>query len=330
MSDFHVPSFKILEINDVEALSQTIPWSLSDLAIPQAWKSSEGEGITIALLDTGMAHHDDLNINIDSTSVSLIKNEPSPYDFNGHGTASSGIVVCENNNYGIVGVAPKAKILSLKVLNRSGGGSNIIIEKALEYIWKNREKIDIVNMSLGSRNPLSSNGTYLIKKITDFGIPIIAAAGNKPKDGVLYPAKYPEVFAIGAYGFSTERHLADFSAMGPEIDFAAPGMNITTTWLNNQYAVLQGTSFACPFFSGIIALLLSKNKKENKKLTVQQIKDILIKNSIDVGEPGRDDKFGYGIINIKSLFCDFSDPEHPIVRKKTWWEKVKEKFKFKA
>ena len=205
MRDFFIPPFKVKEVYDAEALSQNIPWSISDLNIPDVWSETKGEGVTILVLDTGIEDHDDLENNIiKKDSASFIRTESIVRDYNGHGTASSGVVACGDNASGIVGVAPSAKIIMGKVLSKNGQGSIDAIENGLEYAWSLRDKIDIVNMSLGSKTPFTARGYKYIVDLYNYGIPVIAAAGNNPKDGVLYPAKYPEVFAVGAYGFNAD------------------------------------------------------------------------------------------------------------------------------
>lgn len=323
MPEFFIPPFKVKEIYDVESLSQNIPWSISDLNIPDVWSESKGEGITVLVLDTGIEDHEDLKNNVISDRcASFIKTESIPRDFNGHGTASSGVIACEDNATGIVGVAPKVKVIVAKVLSRSGQGSIQAIEDGLEYAWKIRDSIDIINMSLGAKSPFTAKGYKYIVDLYNYGIPIIAAAGNNPSDGVLYPAKYNEVFAVGAYGFNVTRDIANFSAIGDEVDFAAPGEEIVTTWLGNKYAVLQGTSFACPYVAGIVALLLSKYKKEGKKLTVAEIKQKLIDSCIDKGPVGKDNKFGYGIISPKHLILSQTTGGVIISKKPSFWQKI--------
>ena len=143
----------------------------------------------------------------------------------------------------------------------------------------------------------------------------------------MYPAKYPEVFGIAAYSFNSNESIAEFSAIGPEIDFAAPGTNITTTYLGNKYAIVSGTSFAAPFISGVIALLLSSLRKQNIKLSVPEIKQKLIDNCIDAGVPLFDDNFGYGIINVKELILGVDRGKIIIKsqpnRLQSLWKKIK-------
>ena len=91
-------------------------------------------------------------------------------------------------------------------------------------------------------------------------IPVICAAGNGGAEGVNYPAKHAESFAIAAYDATVQNR--NFSAVGPEVDFAFPGVNIVGTYLNNGYATMNGTSFACPACAGVVALMLSKHKKQ--------------------------------------------------------------------
>jgi subtilisin family serine protease len=332
MGDFFIPEFKILEIGDAHALSETICWSLLDVQVPDTWKYSKGENVTIAIVDSGVdPSHEDLkeNLHLDH-SKSFHPNETTIVDLNGHGTGTAGICAAEQNDNGIIGVAPSAKIIAIKVLGESGTCSNDNIVAALKYLYSIKDKIDIINLSLGSTDPLPDEGYDIIKKLYNEGIVIVAAAGNDPKKGILYPAKYPEVFAIGSYGPNLIRDVSDFSAIGPELDFIAGGEKITTTWKNNKYSVLQGTSFASPFVSAIIALLIAKLKSENKKFTVDQIKQKLIDHCMNKGKNGFDNVRGYGIINPKELLANLDDGNNSNqnkIIKISWWQRILNIFK---
>ena len=224
------------------------------------------------------------------------------FDNHGHQTHCVGIIAAENNNTGMVGVAPKAKCLCIKGLSDSGSGTYGGLIKALEYCLEVRHdgtrRVDIVSMSLGGPSP-SSQMEDVINKLTDAGIPVICAAGNDGMGGVNYPAAYEKSIAIAAY--DSLGRVAGFSSKGPEVDFAKPGVNIYSTYLNNRYAKLSGTSMACPFMAGVVALLISRYKQKGEKYTVDKIKEQLINKSDDKGVIGKDDSWGYGIIDVYEL-----------------------------
>lgn len=297
-----LPPFTTKEV--VATLSQLTGWGVQQLNVPNTWKISKGLGITVMVVDTGYTDHIDLEDTIiTSKSRSCISYEPEITDFQGHSTACCGVIGANNNATGMVGVAPDCKIITVKALDRNGSGSMQALELALKYATE--VKPDVVSMSLGA--PV---GTPLIHKyikdLYNMNIPVICAAGNSGRrNDVNYPAAYPETIAVTAY----DRHgnPARFNSTGPQVDFSAPGVDIYTTWLDNKYTNISGTSFACPFVAGLVALLLSKHRFQeisigkNDCQTVEQIKEHLIKYSDDKGIIGRDPVWGYGVINPNKL-----------------------------
>lgn len=291
-----LPHHELIEIGNLAALSQNIPWSIADLNIPTAWQSARGEGVTAIVLDTGFSGHPDNCHEV--RGPSFVPGEDCD-DLNGHGSHVAGIIGACDNMGGIVGVAPEAQIISVKTLGKSGTGSDIGIAKALE--WAIEQSPDVINLSLGNTRPLSERVYNALVALHQKGIPIVAAGGNfGPKAGVLYPAKWPMTLGIAAY--DVQEQTADFSAAGPEIDFAAPGVNILSTYKDGQYATMSGTSMAAPFVTGLICLLLSNAKRNNVKFTsVGHIKQTLVQYTRDAGDPGKDDLYGFGIIEPTNL-----------------------------
>lgn len=306
---FTLPPFTA-EPMDFISLSQSVDWGLKKLKIPDIWKETEGEGITVVVIDTGYPgtkgkpHPDLANNALIIPSKSFVNGE-DVYDLKqGHGTACAGVIAAENNEIGYVGYAPKAKIISIKALGNNGSGSLSAIENALEYAIS--LKPDIVSMSLGAKIG-SSRMHRLVKTLDSMNIPVVVAAGNGgAAEGVLYPAKYEEVFAIGAY--DSNGKVANFSAVGPEVDFCFPGVSVTTTYLNGGYAKLNGTSFACPACAGVLALILAKHKKAVKEGKEEEYKstmdlyNILKDMSVNPNTDGeRDMYYGWGIVDVSRL-----------------------------
>jgi subtilisin family serine protease len=186
---------------------------------------------------------------------------------------------------------------------------------------------NVVSMSLGSSS--TSDAEYQrIKKLYEMNIPVVCAAGNSGGKGVEYPAKYPETIAVAAY--DKNGFIANFSAVGEEVDFAAPGVEIYSTYLNNEYAMLAGTSMATPWITGVILLLLSKHLKQEKETgqndckTVEQIKEHLRKYTIDKGYVGKDKYYGYGIIDVEHLIeSKEAVITQPIIVENTRWTKTR-------
>lgn len=291
----------------VSTLSQKQGWGIKQCNVPSTWKVTEGEGETVMVIDTGWSDHNDLGENCVKGICTASGGNIA--DKEGHSSHVAGIIAAQNNDTGMVGVAPKSKVIAVKALGDDGSGTFADIAKALEYAIET--KPSVVSMSLGA--PSSTKRIEdAIKKLYELNIPVVCAAGNDGKRGVDYPGKYPETIAIGAYDENGK--IAGFSAIGEEVDFAAPGVSIYSTFLNNKYAVLSGTSMACPFVSGVIALLLAKHKKqeqetgENDCKTVEEIRQHLLKYTIDKGYVGKDKYWGYGVLDVEKMILAKNDP----------------------
>ena len=293
-----LPPVEVEEIMSV--LSEKQGWGWTQLNIPKVWTATKGKDITIGVIDTGVPQHTDLDDNV-IEGINCIPGEDI-YDKHGHQTHCVGIIAAENNNTGMVGVAPRAKCICIKGLSDSGSGTYGGLIQALEYCLETRhdgtKRVDIVSMSLGGKSP-SPQMEQVINKLTEAGIPVICAAGNDGAGGVNYPAAYENTIAVAAY--DKAGNIASFSSKGPEVDFAKPGVNIYSTYLNNSYARMSGTSMATPFMAGVVALLLSRRRLKGPSPSVQEIKKLLIQKSDDKGVAGRDENWGYGVVNVESL-----------------------------
>jgi major intracellular serine protease len=299
-----LPKYQIHDVGNINSLSQVYPQNIRDLNIPKIWKQTKGKGITVMVLDTGCpVNHPDLNKNIDiSKCKSFIEGEDI-FDYQGHGTHCSGTIGACDNVEGIVGVAPDVTIITGKVLDKNGRSQGDSILKGLDYCLS--IKPDVINMSLGGPSPMPEVHK-LIQKLTSNNIVVVCAAGNNGEENILYPARYEEVITVGSYSDTILKDKSHFSSWGKELDIMAPGDKILSTYLNKGYAVLSGTSMAAPVVSGVVALIMSKYKTDNKNLTVDEIKKMLYTTAVDVGPSGWDHKHGWGIINPESIFFDVS------------------------
>jgi len=297
--------FKLIRINSFPIVIRTyledkIDWGLVSLHIPEVWKQSQGENIRVGILDSGIDFlHPDLKEGI--ISKKDFTNSGNEFDYNGHGTHVAGIIGARANNLGIVGIAPKCKFVIGKVLDDNGSGKISWIIKGLE--WLLEQKVDIVNLSLGSR---FSNKKLLniIRKLYFNNIPTICAAGNDGNlyDNIDYPARYKETISVGAINSQIKR--SKFSSIGKCLDIMAPGEKVYSTYPPSRYAILSGTSMATPFVTGVIALMLAKHRKQGGKTeckTVEQIRQHLTKTSIDMYHAGFDIYTGFGLINPQKL-----------------------------
>jgi subtilisin family serine protease len=199
------------------------------------------------------------------------------------------------------GIAPDAKLLSMKVLGHSGVGRFEALCHALKAAAD--AKCDLACMSLGA--PKASAELHAaVRHATSNGVIVVCAAGN---DGgaVDYPAAFTETIAVGAVDKSGK--VCEFSSRGKEIVVAAPGQDITSTWLNEGYATISGTSMAAPFVVGVLALYISAAKRDGRKIDVMKA---LQETCRDVGTPGRDDTHGWVLVDPAKL-VNFTTSQHP-------------------
>ena len=237
--------------------AEEIPWGIQRINAGSAWSVTEGPAVKVAVLDTGIdLDHPDLKDNIKG-QVNAISPRKSGNDDNGHGTHVAGTIAAVNNDIGVVGVGPQIWLYAVKVLDRSGSGWLSDIIEGLDWCINN--KIQVVNMSLGAPSDNLSFHTAIISAY-NAGIVLVAAAGNNgPYGGVDYPGKYMETIAVSAVGQDSAEnlYLASFSSTGPEVDLAAPGVNIKSTYNDGYYKLLNGTSMATPHVTGAAALVIS-------------------------------------------------------------------------
>lgn len=259
------------------AIAQTIDWGVTRVKAPEVWSQSQGSGIVVAVLDTGVGPHTDLPVPVKATNTI---DDSGNNDGNGHGTHVAGTITALNNDYGVVGIAPQIDLYSAKVLNASGSGNATSIAKGIE--WAVQQGANIINMSLGS----SSSSLTIENACNEAyrqGVLLVAAAGNsgnKPGSGdnVGYPAKYESVIAVAATDSMDKR--ASFSSTGPAVELSAPGVSILSTY-KNGYAYASGTSMASPHVAGVAALVWSSNSD----LTNITLRSTLQNTAQDLGLP---------------------------------------------
>ena len=244
------------------------PWGITRVNAKGAWNFTEGAGVKVAVVDTGINYnHADLKANyVDGANYAgLIKgllgiNWGDPMDDQGHGTHVAGTIAAVRDGKGVVGVAPKAKLYAVKVMTKAGRGSLSAIIKGLEWAVKN--KMNIANMSLGG-GPYVEAMHKAVKNAVENGVTIIAAAGND-SGPVNYPAKYPETIAVSASAPNDK--IAPFSSRGAEIDVMAPGMWIMSTSFDGGYVEQHGTSMACPHVAGLAALAYAAGYRTSEEI----------------------------------------------------------------
>lgn len=287
------------DVYSLQEAQQAAGWQITRFNLPDKWKLSQGEGVKIAVIDTGVdLEHPDLKNNL-LQGKNFVERNKDPIDINSHGTHVAGTICAENNDIGMIGVAPKSKVIPIKALDDRGNGNPRDIEEAI--IWAADQGADLITMSLGSPHQVESMkkaiSYALSKKCVTF-----CAAGNAGKTHeIYYPANYPETIGIGAIDENLER--APFSCTGSDLDFLAPGVKIFSTAPKGWYAYMSGTSMSNPFAVGCAALLLSyirNNKVDIKLENDEDYRKILKKNTISLNNPEfSKNKFfeGFGIID---------------------------------
>lgn len=257
----------------------------ADINILKVWEKVKWkEEVVVAVLDTGIDYtHPDLTKNIwlrpdsipqykddelgvinDLRGFNAVDNLSDPMDDNGHGTHCAGIIGAEGNNrFGIAGLNWKIKIMPLKFLGRTGSGSVKNAIEAINYAIDRKQKgvnISAINASWGSMNR-SKALEEAIRAAAEVGILFVAAAGNNSSNNDIrphYPASYALTNVISVAALDRNDDLASFSNYGQKtVHIAAPGKEIISTWLNQDFREASGTSMAAPHVAGAAALILS-------------------------------------------------------------------------
>jgi subtilisin len=217
--------------------------------------------------------------------------EASLDDKNGHGTHVAGTIGALDNNAGVVGVAPGARIWSVKVLNAQGSGNMSDIIAGIDYVTANASSIEVANMSLGCECTSAALNTAISKAVAA-GVTIVVAAGNSAKDSTTYsPANHPDAITVSAIAdfnglagggaastcySDVDDTFANFSNFGAPVDIAAPGVCINSTWKGSAYKSISGTSMASPHVAGAAALYIAKNGKPTNATGVANVRSGLI------------------------------------------------------
>jgi len=280
----------------------TIDWGLEAMGIPELWKITQGEGVKVAILDTGIAaDHPDLKDAI-VAAKDFTGSKSGFLDRQSHGSHCAGIVGARNNGVGVIGVAPKCQFIIGKVLGDNGSGQYEWIEQGM--YWALEQGADIISMSLGG--PVGTPALEKACKEVMKKAILICAAGNSGSGGwgesdtIGFPGAYPGVICVGSINSHKDR--SQFSSVGKNLSVMAPGENILSCVPPDKYARYSGTSMATPFVAGVAALILSKHRQHGGGTPCESQAEMfshLTKVAVDTGDPGWDSKNGWGIINPK-------------------------------
>ncbi len=300
-------------------------WGVYAIGAPAAWPISTGAGITVAIVDTGvdLTHHDiagNLWTNPGETSTSttdldgdsfvgdrygwnFVSGTSDVTDDFGHGTHIAGTIAASaGNGLGIAGIAYSAKVMAVKAIDATGGGTDSNLASAIVYATD--RGADVINMSWGGFGT-----SQVISDAIDYayssGVVLVASAGNSQVDaGYFYPAGLPHVITVAAT--DTTGALASFSDWGPKIDVSAPGVDILSLQaaqskigavVSPGYMRLSGTSMSAPHVSGLVALLLSAHPEYTNEAVRQAMR---VSSSMS---GGFDAYLGYGVVNCASALA---------------------------
>ncbi|UNO39113.1 type VII secretion-associated serine protease mycosin [Streptomyces sp. MST-110588] len=284
-------------------------WPLAAMHTEQAWRTTKGEGITVAVLDTGVdASHPDLKGQVlPGNDLIGFGAERGERTWAQHGTAMSGIIAGHGHGAdhadGVIGVAPKARILPVRVIledsdpQRKKARTERAGALADGIRWATDHGADVINLSLGddsaSAHP-DPREDAAIQYALGKGVPVVASAGNGGKEGdhVSYPAAYPGVIAATAVDRYGSR--ADFSTRHWYATVCAPGVDVIIANPDRTYYEGWGTSAAAAFVSGAVALV----RAAHPDLSPAQIKQLLTDTARDTPEGGRNDDLGAGLVDV--------------------------------
>lgn len=301
------------------ALSPTDPgyndqWYHEKIGTVGAWDATKGSGVTVAVLDSGVDYnHPDLKENIKG-HLSLVDSTDG-MDVNGHGTHCAGIIAARQNDIGGVGIAPEAGIYGIKVLDDSGYGFSVDSIRGVRAAIEG--KVDVISMSFGSLFHLPIFQDAIDAAVKE-GIVVVAASGNEATSQKSYPAAYENVISVAAS--DNDNDLTSFSNFGTWVDIAAPGYEILSTFPNDKYVYLDGTSMACPVVAGTVALMVANSSKTggiNSEADVEKISKNLLANAGGKVSSYTGAQTGsYPLVDVEAATyaADMQEPQKPEIK----------------
>jgi subtilisin len=304
----------VMLVESETSLEYANSWGVERIGSALAHASgNRGAGVKVAVIDTGIDYtHDDLNGNY-MGGYDFVFNDADPMDdgYNSHGTHVAGVIAAEENGMGVIGVAPEASLYAVKVLDGAGFGDLSWLIAGIE--WAMNNGMDVANLSLGLQS-FSQALKDACDAAYNAGVLLVAAAGNYPffpyEGPVVYPAAYDSVIAVTATLMDDSPWFA--SASGPEVELAAPGAGIYSTVIGGVYDLLSGTSQAAPHVAGSAALFLTTELEDlngDQAVDHADLRLTLQATAIDLGDPGKDTVFGFGLVNAAAAAFSNTGPD---------------------
>lgn len=263
-------------------------WGLTEVDAAAAWRVTRGAGAVVAVVDSGVdgSHPDLAGALVRGVNTRTDRGDYSAptVDRDGHGTHVAGIIAARSaNGQGVAGVAPKASIMPVKVLDADGSGWMGDVVEGI--VWAADHGADVINMSLGG--PDADFSATAVAYARAKGVVVVAAAGNESSSAPSYPAALPGVVSVTA--LERGGSVDSYSNYGATVDLAAPGTGIVST-VPGGYAAMSGTSMASPQVAGVAALVASVAPRA-------AIEAVLTRSADDQGAPGWDSRFGAGVVD---------------------------------
>lgn len=311
--DYHVKTSAV-DANQHELYTKRADYSVNDpdydkqseleyLDLQDTWKKNKGDGVTVAIIDTGIdTDHEEFKGRISKLSYNASEDKVvKDYDMSviedeqGHGTKVAGTLgAALGNEAGITGIAPEAELLVIKCDADANGNFLKASDLVFGLAYAIEADVDVVNMSFGTEQDIFSKYTKLA---VDSDVICVASAGNDSTGLLTYPAADENVIGVGA--MDSDWELASYSNYGDNSDLVAPGTAYTTE-MGGKYGYAQGTSLASPMVAAAAALY----RKEHADAEFKDIKDYLIASSVDLGSTGEDMLFGYGALDIYAFLYE--------------------------
>lgn len=307
-------------------------WGHRRMKATAVYDRTKGERAIVFIVDTGQPDHEDLQSRKFQDLARNFTDSPTIVDLQGHATHCAGIACADDNDVGVIGVAPAAELVGIKTLDDDGSGASVWWHKALYYIADldvPKDYRKVISMSFGSPR-FSKQGEQAINYAISKNCFMVAAAGNsgaQEGDTVNYPGGYPNVLTVASMNKTGGRSW--FSSRGAAVDLIAPGHSIYSCGLGNTYVRLSGTSMACPAIAGAVALLVSAFPQINTQF---ELLEIITQAAMDWGNRGKDVDSGHGEIFLDALFAAAdarypsapTEPEEPPADGRRQWNIVYE------